>query len=37
MNATKKRRTAALLMGIIIAVFMVVKILRDGLPHMYAS
>jgi hypothetical protein len=37
MNATKKKRTAALLMGIIIAVFMVIKILRDGLLHMYTN
>jgi hypothetical protein len=37
MNATKKKRTAALMMGIIIVVFMVIKILRDGLLHMYAG
>jgi len=31
-----KRRTVALLMGIIIVVFMVIKILRDGL-HVYGA
>jgi t-SNARE complex subunit (syntaxin) len=37
MNATRKKRIAALLMGIIIVVFMVIKILRDGILQMYAG
>jgi hypothetical protein len=32
-----KKRTAALLMGIIIVVFMIIKVLRDGLLHTYAG
>jgi hypothetical protein len=37
MNAWIKKRTAALLIGIIIVVFMVAKLLRDGLLHMYGA
>jgi hypothetical protein len=32
-----KKRIVALLMGIIIVVFMVIKILRDGLLNVYGS
>lgn len=32
-----KKRIAALLMGIIIAVFMVIKILHDGLLPIYGA
>ena len=32
-----KKRIGALLIGIIIVVFMVIKILRDGLLHIYGA
>jgi hypothetical protein len=32
MNGTRKKRIAVLVLGIAILVFMVIKILRDGLP-----
>ena len=32
-----KKRIAALLMGIVIVVFIVIKILHDGLLHVYGA